>query len=126
MKPTVFRSILGMHCPRCREGRMFPTTTFSFQRPFDMDARCSQCGQSYHPEPGFYYGAMFLSYILSGFFSIGVAAFLHWVVDLSLLASFSILIAILAFLFVWVFRISRSLWLHMNVRYAPMRKNQPS
>lgn len=91
-----------------------------------MDTHCGHCGQTYHPEPGFYYGAMFLSYMLSGFFSIGVAALLHWVIGFSLLASFSILIAILAFLFVWFFRISRSLWLHINVRYEPARKDQPS
>lgn len=117
MKTPLFTSIMGMRCPRCRGGRMFPTATFSFTRPFDMHTHCPQCAQDLAPEPGFYYGAMFLSYILSGFFCIGVIALLHWVLDLGLLTSFGILIAILALLFPWFFRISRVLWIHINVAY---------
>lgn len=98
---------------------MFSTGSFQFSRPFDMNERCSHCGQHFTPEVGFYYGAMFISYILSGWFCLAVVALLHWVLKVGLLPSFLILLAILAFLFVWVFRISRSLWLHINVKYNP-------
>ena len=84
-----------------------------------MPERCAHCSQSYVPEPGFYYGAMFISYILSGWFSIFFVLFLHWVLDWSMLASFSLLIAIGALLFVYVFRLSRSIWLSLMVRYNP-------
>ena len=66
---------------------------------------------SYFPEPGFYYGAMFISYIASGFFSIGFIMLLHWVLKLSVELSFAILIAIAVLFYVFVFRISRSIWL---------------
>lgn len=98
---------------------MFSTGAFSFSRPFDMDPNCRVCGQDLAPEPGFYYGAMFLSYILSGFFSVGLVALLHWVLDWGLMLSFGTLIAVLALLFVWFFRISRSLWIHINVGHRP-------
>jgi len=84
-----------------------------------MPERCPHCGQSYLPEPGFYYGAMFISYILFGWFSIFFVLFLHWVLDWSMLASFSLLIAIGMLLFVYVFRLSRSIWINLMVRYNP-------
>ena len=118
-KRSRIESILGFKCPRCRQGELFPTPTFSFQQPFSMPERCPHCGQSYLPEPGFYYGAMFISYILFGWFSIFFVLFLHWVLDWSMLASFSLLIAIGMLLFVYVFRLSRSIWINLMVRYNP-------
>lgn len=112
-------SMLGFKCPRCREGDLFATSTFSFQKPFYMPERCPHCSQSYMPEPGFYYGAMFISYILSGWFSIFLVLFLHWVLDWSMLASFGLLLAIGALLFVYVFRLSRSIWINLMVKYQP-------
>ena len=103
--------MLGMKCPNCGEGDLFPTPTFSFKRPLDMHEKCPNCQMSYFPEPGFYYGAMFISYIASGFFSIGFIMLLHWVLKLSVELSFAILIAIAVLFYVFVFRISRSIWL---------------
>lgn len=118
-KMSKIGSILGFKCPRCRKGDLFSTPTFSFKQPFFMPERCPHCSQSYLPEPGFYYGAMFISYILSGWFSIFFVLFLHWVLDWSMLASFSLLIAIGTLLFVYVFRLSRSIWINLMVRYNP-------
>lgn len=108
--------ILGMKCPSCGEGDMFYTPTFSFKRPLEMPEHCPNCGQSFFPEPGFYYGAMFISYIVSGFFSIGFIMLLHWVFKLSIDFSFLILILIAALFYVYLFRISRSVWLGLMVK----------
>ncbi len=108
--------ILGMKCPNCGEGDMFYTPTFSFKRPLEMPEHCPNCGQSFFPEPGFYYGAMFISYIVSGFFSIGFIMLLHWVFKLSIDFSFLILILIAALFYVYLFRISRSVWLGLMVK----------
>lgn len=98
---------------------MFPTPTFAFSKPFEMHAHCPHCNQDLSPEPGFYYGAMFLSYILSGFFCLGLVAFIHWVLGVALIPSFLILLVVLGFLFVWFFRIARVLWIHIIVAYRP-------
>lgn len=108
-----------MKCPRCRRGDLFPTSSFSFSRPFQQYEHCPCCGQSYFPEPGFYYGAMFISYIGSGFFCLGVVALLRWVLGMSFLASFAILGAILLVFFVWWFRLSRSIYAHIVIKYRP-------
>lgn len=119
--PSALTSILALNCPTCREGDLFPTPTFSFREPFAQYSHCPNCGQNYFPEPGFYYGAMFLSYIFSGFFCLGVVMLLHWVLDWSMLASFAALIAIVGVLFVWWFRMSRSAYLHLVYRFKPER-----
>lgn len=115
-------SIFGHKCPRCQETDMFETPTFSFKRPFDMKDKCEHCGLNYMPEPGFYYGAMFISYIFMGWFCIGFVALFHWVLGWSIEASFLLLIAVCALFFVYIFRLARSIWINLNVKYDPSKK----
>ncbi|WP_116127060.1 DUF983 domain-containing protein [Lewinella sp. IMCC34183] len=112
-------SIFSLKCPTCHRGDLFPTPTFSYREPFAQYTHCPACGQIYFPEPGFYYGAMFLSYIGTGFFSLGVVMLLHWVLGWSMIASFLALIAIVAVLFVWWFCVSRSAYLNLVYSYKP-------
>ncbi len=115
----LWASILGMKCPRCRLGDLFETPTFSFQKSFEMPSRCPHCRQKYVLEPGFYYGAMFISYILSGWFCLGLIGLFMLVLGWSVWTSFGVLLIICAILFVWFFRISRSLYIHIWVKYNP-------
>jgi uncharacterized protein (DUF983 family) len=112
-------NIFRLKCPRCQQGDLFETHSFSFQKPFDMPKECARCRQSYWPEPGFYYGAMFISYIFMGWFCLGFVALFHWVFMFSINTSFLILIALCAFGFVYVFRLARSIWIHLTVKYDP-------
>ncbi len=112
-------SILGLKCPRCRKAKLFKTPSLSFRQPFEMKDRCEVCGQDFHIEPGFYYGAMFISYIFMAWFSLGFAGFFHWVLKWDLLASFTALIVFIAIFFVYIFRVARSAWIGINVRYNP-------
>ncbi len=120
-KSSKIYSIFNLKCPRCHTGNLFSTPTFSFHRPFDMPRECPHCGQDFEPEPGFYYGAMFISYIFTGFFCLGFIMILHWVIGWSTAASFGALIAILAILFVYIFRLARSIWININVKYDPQK-----
>lgn len=54
-------ALLAQRCPRCHTGRLFSTGTYSLSFT-DMPAACPVCGQAYEPEPGFYYGAMYISF----------------------------------------------------------------
>jgi len=110
-------SVFSMTCPRCREGEMFPTGSFSFTKPFEMHDHCPVCKQNYMPEPGFYYGAMFISYILWGWFSILLTLYLVFVAEWSVNGAFALLLFVSSIFFVWLFRFSRSLWIHITVRY---------
>ena len=82
-----------------------------------MYPACPRCGQDYWPEPGFYYGAMFLSYILFSFPFLGLVLVLRFAVGMSIASSMAILAVLAAFGFVYIFRVARSVWLAANVRY---------
>lgn len=110
-------SIFNLKCPRCHTGDLFPTRTFSFNKPFDMHKNCPKCHQDFEPEPGFYYGAMFVSYIFTAFFCLGFTMFFHWVIGWSIAASFGALLLVCAIFFVYIFRFSRSMWININVRH---------
>ena len=84
-----------------------------------MFTACPACGLNYWPEPGFYYGAMFLSYILFSFPFLGLVLVLHWVFDVSLGSSMLILCVLAGLTFVYIFRVARSAWLGMNAKYDP-------
>jgi uncharacterized protein (DUF983 family) len=109
--------IFAMKCPRCHTGDLFETSTLSFRKPFDMHKECPHCQQDYEPEPGFYFGSMFISYILTGFFCLFFVGFLILILDWDIMEAFFALIVVIALLFVWIFRFSRSIWIHINVKY---------
>jgi uncharacterized protein (DUF983 family) len=54
-------ALLDLRCPRCHEGKIFSTSALS-TRFSAMPAHCAVCGQTLEPEPGFYWGAMYVSY----------------------------------------------------------------
>lgn len=118
-KASKAHSIFELKCPRCHEGEVFETGSWSFKKPFDMHRHCPKCQLDYFPEPGYYYGAMFISYIWTGWFCLFFVGFFHWYLGLSQNWAFGLLIAFLALNFVYIFRISRMMWINMNVKYRP-------
>ncbi|WP_071891020.1 DUF983 domain-containing protein [Hymenobacter sp. PAMC 26628] len=67
MAPTASdaAALLALRCPRCHEGPLFSHPAYRLTKFADMPAACPVCGQAYEPEPGFYFGAMFVSYAFS-------------------------------------------------------------
>ena len=60
---NIFQSIRGMHCPKCISTKLFKEP-FVLTKPLDMHEKCAFCNQDFEPEPGFYFGALFISYTL--------------------------------------------------------------
>lgn len=84
-----------------------------------MNKKCPVCHQRFEPEPGFYFGAMFISYIFLAFLSLGVTGLLVFRFHFSVNLAFGILLVFLALIFLWNLRFSRSIWIHAMVRYDP-------
>ncbi len=118
-------SIFNFKCPKCNEGNLYATRSFAFKKSFEMHENCPVCKQDFEPEPGFYYGAMFISYIFTAFFCIGFLLVFHWVFDFSLMVSFGMLVAFIVIFFVVIFRLARSIWISMNVRFNPPQPANP-
>ena len=79
-----------------------------------MNKHCNCCNQNFEPEPGFYYGAMYLTYVVSTAVSVVVGLTIFygfndppmWVYFLSVLAIMVLLAPV-------SYRHSRSIMLHM-------------
>ena len=84
-----------------------------------MPEKCPECGQLFLPEPGFYYGAMFLSYIVSGFFFLGLVGLCIIGFGMSVNASMGVVILAALLIYFPLLRCSRSLWLNLMVKYDP-------
>lgn len=127
LKGTKLYSIFTMSCPRCHEGKLFKDNNpYNFKRIFDMPERCETCGQKIEIEPGFFYGAMYVSYGLSIAYLVSV-----YVAMLVLYHTFTIteyLVIAVGTLFLltpYFFRLARAIWINFFVKYNPKAKENP-
>ena len=119
MRFSTLKSIYQCKCPRCHKGDMFLRGKLLSPTKFSvMNKSCSNCGQSFEPEPGYYFGAMFVSY------AINTALFITAWVALTVLKpdySLSLLLSLLgvaAIVFLpFIYRISRSIWIAIFISY---------
>jgi len=74
-RPSTVGSILRQRCPRCRRGNIF---RYSIFRGFPkMHDRCPVCDLKFNREPGYFLGAMYVSYGL-GLVIVALIAALLW------------------------------------------------
>lgn len=125
-------SVLGCHCPRCREGKLYTKPlNFNFRDILKMNKACPVCGQPTEIEVGFYYGTSYVSYALA--VAISVASAVAWWVFIGFAVNDNRFIywigvnaVLLALLQPWMMRLSRSLWISWFVKYDPhWKKNRP-
>ena len=107
------KAIVECKCPRCRQGDLFEEPLSKFWKNRNMFKKCTVCNLSFEPEPGFYYGAMFISYgvsvavsLVSGMFSFYFFADTEMWVYLLTVLTLMLLVSPLSY------RYSRSLMLH--------------
>jgi uncharacterized protein (DUF983 family) len=107
------KDALLFNCPQCGKGKLFPRKGL-----FTMHERCSNCDLKYEKEGGFFYGAMYISYALNvAFFIIVLIVFFNVEdqVDWRIYMGSYLLITFLLTRF--IFRLSRSIWLMLNIKY---------
>jgi len=71
-KGTKAYSVLKMKCPHCHEGDFFVSHPYNLKKAGDVYPQCEKCQGKFSLEPGFYYGALYLAYLLGIFFFIVV------------------------------------------------------
>ena len=60
---SVLNGIVQCKCPICRQGNLFKNTNpYNFKEILTMNSQCEFCGFFYEKEPGFWTGAMYVSY----------------------------------------------------------------
>jgi uncharacterized protein (DUF983 family) len=111
-------ALIKFKCPRCHNGTMFSSSNpYNLKRITEMPKECACCGQLTEPEPGFYYGAMFSSYILCvGIFLINFFIFGVYL-NFTPIKFLSLYISQLFILMPFIFRYARLTFLYMFVSY---------
>ncbi len=109
--------ILGQKCPRCRQSSLF--SGGAYQKGFtEMNDKCSFCDLLFKSEPGFYDGAMYVSYALQvAVFVTVLVAYLVLYPEASIWMKMGSLIMLILFLFPLIFRLSRTMWIYIFVKH---------
>lgn len=126
LKKSRLYSVFFNRCPRCHEGKFFKNNSAYFPVwEFDkMNKTCSHCGENFMPEPGFYYGAMYMSYAFYvAVILIAVPLGLNWF-ELDITELIIWLIPIFVILTPVFFRLARRSWLTIFVPYSRKKKNE--
>jgi uncharacterized protein (DUF983 family) len=76
-KTSKFIAVLQSKCPRCRRGKIFSGSLYglNLQR---TNETCSHCHMKFEIEPGFFYGAMYVSYafVVAEMLNVGLLTYL--------------------------------------------------
>jgi uncharacterized protein (DUF983 family) len=119
---TKFQAIVQERCPQCREGKMFQYPLYRVDKFDKMHDNCPTCNLKFEVEPGFWYGAMFVSYGFSIAILGILGVILYWFFNDPPIMGYIIPITVVSLLSVpFNFRMSRSLFLHLFgfVKYRP-------
>ncbi|MEN9394162.1 MAG: hypothetical protein RL362_383 [Bacteroidota bacterium] len=118
---------LSFKCPSCREASLYENPKlYTFHRLSVNKKNCSHCGVDLQPEPGFYFGAAYVSWALT------VATWVSVLVALKCFNAWGWMefgflthpgtflmsgIGTSLVLFPYMFRLSRSIWAHMFIPF---------
>jgi uncharacterized protein (DUF983 family) len=71
------KAMLALRCPQCHQGKLFSYSALNITKFAQMPAACPVCGQSFEPEPGFYFGSMYITFAfnVATMFAVGVPLF---------------------------------------------------
>lgn len=125
-KRSLTSSILTLRCPHCREGHLYTNPhTYTLSKLGEAKQVCDVCGTNLNPEPGFYFGAAYVSYALTVALWVSVLVALK-VLDALGWIEFGFLTHPGTFLttgfvmtiltFPYLFRLSRSMWAHFFIK----------
>jgi hypothetical protein len=118
-KESKLYSILTLTCPYCHEAPFFVSHPYDLPRAGDIHDACPNCGGNNAKEPGFYYGAMYVSYGLG--VGLGLIFFLLVNALFPDLPLYWIVIAhagIMVFGGPYLYALSKSIWANLFISYA--------
>ena len=107
-----------MKCPQCRQGDLFVKPgAFVLDGMANMHDNCPVCGLKFEQEPGFWWGAMYVSYALAVASALPTFILCYAIIGLSFWEAFAAIIVLQIILIPFVFRLARSIWIYMMGSY---------
>lgn len=84
-----------------------------------MPSHCPKCGLNFYREPGFYYGAMFFGYVITSGLFLVIGLVMTFGLGMDVNTALIVIVILGVLLFIYFFRLARSLWIHMVEKYDP-------
>ncbi len=115
-------SVINNKCPKCHEGDFFVSgNSYDLANFSKMHPQCPVCAEPYEPEPGYYFGAMYVSYAINVAIMVTVWVGTDLLFKNGLAIWWLVLISIVAGLGLTplTFRWARLIWINMFVKYDP-------
>jgi uncharacterized protein (DUF983 family) len=109
---TLAAAIIQGRCPKCRTGKVFAYPATNLRRFNVMNEVCPHCGVRLEPEPGFYQGAMYVSYGFTVIFMVIIGLLLYFIGVENEWIYIGIVIAVMILLAPLNYRFSRIIYLY--------------
>ena len=122
-KGTKLYSIFKRKCPVCQEGDFFVSRTYDLKNSGKIHEKCSNCKEVYSKEPGFYQGAMYVSYGLG--VAMFIAVFLLTYLILPSPTTFTYIMVLLVTMVVlapFLYELSKIIWANLFMSYKNQKK----
>lgn len=106
------KSAFSGKCPKCHKGSIFAArgNVFLLRMP-EMHPECPECGYRFEKEPGYFLGAMYVSYAM-GIVEM-MLAFAAFYAHVPLTFFFVLLFTVLLLTSLFNFRVARIVWIHL-------------
>ena len=115
-------AILNCKCPRCRQGNLFVNPWYKLNKFDAMHQHCPNCGLRYQVEPGFFFGAMYISYAfaIAILVTIAVTVNFFWP-DAPTYVFIAAAVSFVLLTWPFSYRYSRTLYLYLfgGIQYEP-------
>ena len=117
-KGTKIYSILHMTCPQCHEGKFLVSNVYDLKNVGDVRDECDVCHLKYEREPGFFYGAMYISYALGVALFVTIWASCNWFFDnVGVWTQISLVLIALIGLGPYLYALSKVIWANFFFSY---------
>jgi uncharacterized protein (DUF983 family) len=120
--PSMFSSLVACKCPQCRTGKMFEFKATHITKYSRMHEHCKVCGLRFEIEPGFFWGAMYISYAITTGILIILGLLILWLGNNpDFWVYFSIIVSTVILLTPFIYRYSRAMMIYFisPVRFNP-------
>ena len=107
-----------MKCPRCQEGDFFISHPYDLRKAGNTHEKCSNCDLKYSKEPGFYYGAMYVSYGLTVALFVAMwVSFNLFFENISVGLQIFLIISTTVLLTPYIYALSKIIWINIFIKY---------
>jgi len=123
-KGTKVYSILHKKCPHCQEGEFFVSRNpYDLSKAGDLLPHCPVCKRIYTPEPGFYYGGMYVAYALAVALFVTIYVAVQVLYPQAPLWLYATLVLVGLFgLGPWMYAVSKIMWANLFFPYKGVER----